>query len=166
MLDGAVGCHPVRFSFAAARLDLRPWGVTIRPLDHTADLGYDIVASTRAEIYAEAARAFVQSVTDPEQVRSVTRDEVRVEAADDELLLVEWLDELLYRFDTQGWLPAEVDVDVEDGNAVVVLVARMSGEPFDPSRHELRVPIKAVTLHGLAVRHDGAVWRARIIFDI
>lgn len=140
--------------------------MTIRALDHTADLGYDIVSKTRVGVYTEAARAFVQSITDPDRLRADTPVDVRVEAADGELLLVEWLDELLYRFDTEGWLPSAVQATVEDDEDGVALTARMAGERFDPSRHPLRVPIKAVTLHGLAVRHDGAVWRARVIFDI
>jgi len=140
--------------------------VSYRPLDHTADLGFEIDAPDLASLYAEAARAFSDAITDVGSIRPCERRILTVEAADAELLLVEWLGELLVRFDVEGWLPAQARAAVREDGEAVHLRVEADGEIFDPARHVLRVAVKAVTYHGLSVRRDGDVWRARVILDI
>ena len=135
-----------------------------RFFDHTGDFGADMEAQTREELFAELAPALMHLLTDNLQVILTTDDyELEVEGIDDEALLVALGNELLYLFEVEGFLSASLsDVEVEDG----VLRARVHGEHFDPARHPIARPIKAVTHHGAEVALADGTWKARVIFDL
>jgi SHS2 domain-containing protein len=145
-----------------------------QPLEHTADLGVELDAPTLEALYAEAAIALTDTLTPVAGVRREVEREVRVEAADAELLLVDYLNELLFRFETEGLLVARAQVEIDgdlDGEASSTtprlrLRATVSGEGYDESRHPLRSLVKAVTYHGLRVWRDGDRFRARVLFDL
>lgn len=140
-----------------------------RLFEHTADFGVEAEGPTLAALFAAAARGMFAVVTDPAMVRPAREWPVAVSAPDLELLLHAFLDELLYlhlvwRVLVADLGPVEVREPAAGAEGQVRAVAR--GEPLDPTRHELRVEIKAVTLHGLRVERSGAGWRARVVFDV
>jgi SHS2 domain-containing protein len=146
-------------------------GVPYRFLDHTADVAVELRAPTRDELFADALVAFTDTTTDPATV--TPREAVRIEVAaeDAESLLVEFLDELVYRFEVDGMLFREAEVTIaehgEAGDGSLHLTAEARGEPYDPGRHPSRVHVKAITWHGLEVRREpGGSWLGRVIFDI
>lgn len=141
--------------------------MAVEPLEHTADAGIAVRAGTLGELFAEAAYGLCAAITDPSAVACRQRDAVTVAAPDLEQLMVDWLGELLYRFETARTLPARAEVAVEgDAAAGWRLTGRVEGEVFDPERHPLRVAVKAITYHGLSVEPTGDGWRATVIFDI
>ena len=141
--------------------------MSVRPLEHTADAGIEVRAATVDGLFAEAAAGLVSVITDPSRVEPRQEQAVEVTAPDLEQLMVEWLEELLFRFETTRMLPAAAQVVVsrEAGNGWR-LAGTVRGEPFDPARHPLAVAVKAVTYHGLSVAGDVDGWRATVIFDI
>lgn len=140
-----------------------PW----EPLDHTADVGVLVTAAAREELFAECVRALTDCITEVARVRPTDRRRVAVEAADLELLLVEWLSEALYLFDVDGFLAAGAAVGIaERGAAGLRLTGELLGEAHDPARHPHKVAIKAVTYHELEVADDDGGWRATVLFDI
>ena len=138
--------------------------------DHTGDIGVDIDAADPGALFAHAAHAFTETVTDREAVAADEIVEVSLSADAIDLLLVDWLSELVYRFDADGWLARDVDVEVSAADAEEAaewtLRARLSGGRLDPERQEVRVLVKAITYHALEVVQTGARWHARVIFDI
>ena len=68
-------------------------------IDHTADVAADLTGRTVEELFASAAQAMTDTVTDLSSVRPVITQSVTVEAGAIEDLLVDWLNELLYRFE-------------------------------------------------------------------
>ena len=44
--------------------------------------------------------------------------------------------------------------------------AVLSGEEFDPERHESRLLIKAATYHRLKVEKSNDTWQIDVVFDI
>lgn len=140
---------------------------TWRPVDHTGDVAIDAEAPTEEDLFACCAAALFEILAEP--IGPGPRREARVsaEAADDEILLVRWLRELLYLHATERWIFAEFEVELggeEGGARRLSAVAR--GEIFDPERHAIRTELKAVTYHQIGVRRDGDLWRARVVFDI
>src|SRR5687767_893285 len=119
-----------------------------RLLDHTADLALEVTAPTRSDLYQEAAAGFTDCLVERSGIVERARRPLAVAAADDELLLVEWLAELLHAFEGDGFLVRRAEVMVLDQDAPA-LSAVLFGEFYDPARHVLRVLIKGVTYHGL-----------------
>jgi SHS2 domain-containing protein len=131
--------------------------------EHTADLGLRITSPSLDGLFAEAARGlFSLFVVNLEQVRCVQEGTYRVDGDERDYLLFDWLNELLYSFETERFLLAEFDVQIEKNG----LVATARGEPMDPSRHELHHEVKAITYHGLRVERTDEGWLAEVIVDI
>jgi SHS2 domain-containing protein len=131
--------------------------------DHTADIGLHVRAATLPDLFAEAGRGLLALlVDDPSTVRPESTFQLRVPGDQPDLLLFDWLSELLYRFETDGFLACEFDVTTDaDG-----LTATVRGEAGDAERHALAHEVKAVTYHQLAVTETDTVWDARVILDI
>ena len=136
-----------------------------RVLDHTADLALEITAPTRADLYQEAAAGFTDCLVELSGIEERGQRRFAVAAGDGELLLVEWLAELLHAFETDGFLARRAEVVVSEGNGAA-LTAVAFGEHHDPERHPLRVLIKGVTYHALRVHRDAGGWTAHVVFDI
>ena len=131
-------------------------------LDHTADTGLLVNGAELSELFCNAARGMFTILCDPSRVRPLERVEVSVREEDTAYLLVDWLRELLYIFETRHLLFGRFEVNVNNGRAK----GNAWGEPIDLSRHEIKTEIKAVTCHGLEVEKRDDVWTARIIFDL
>jgi SHS2 domain-containing protein len=135
-------------------------------LDHTADTGIELQARSLDELFTDAAIAFGDCVTEVAGLRCCQWRTFEIEARDLETLLVDWLDELLFAFETAGLLFGRVNVEVEQAGVEWRLRAKACGERFDPARHPLKVPIKAITYHRLLVAREAGGWRGRVIFDV
>jgi SHS2 domain-containing protein len=104
-------------------------------------------------------------MTTPADVEPRVAAHITLESPELDLLLVDWLSELLFRFETTGFLVARATVELVAAD-VYRLGARVEGEPHDPARHPLKVLLKAVTYHGLEVKENAGRWTATVIFDI
>ena len=131
--------------------------------EHTADLGLRIRAADRTSLFTEAARAlFSVLAANLDSVRCVEQRVFEIQGDTDDYLLFDWLNELLYTYDTERLLLARFDVQLDENR----LRAVCGGEPADRTRHELEHEIKAITYHGLRVENDGTGWLAEVIVDI
>ncbi|MHB8779971.1 MAG: archease [Candidatus Geothermincolia bacterium] len=132
-------------------------------IEHTADKGILAYGDTPARVLESAALGMFSIMTDLELVRPRETIEVRVTAQDREALLVEWLQELLSRSQAANLLLARFRITRLEEAA---LEARAWGEAIDPSRHTLKVEIKAATYHRLVFAPGADGWMARVIFDV
>jgi SHS2 domain-containing protein len=129
--------------------------------DHEADIGVRGRGPTKARAFENAALALTAVVTDPEKVALEREVEIRCESPDDEMLLVEWLDGLIYEMATRGMVFGEFRVELE-GNRLRG-VAR--GENVS-ERHDPAVEIKGATYTALRVGRDGSGWVAQTVVDV
>lgn len=139
-----------------------------RFLDHTADLAVEVKAPTVPGLFAEAARAFTDCITDVGTIESRQRLNVHLAASALDALLVDFLSELLFRFEGGGFLPCRALVFL-DGAAERgwELQSRLEGEPFDLDRHPYRTQIKGITWHGLTLEQlEDGTWRAMVVLDV
>lgn len=134
--------------------------------DHTADIGIRLNGATLGELFQSAAEAFADIVTDPAEVRPLASIGIRLEAAQVDLLLAEWLSDLLYRFEADRLMVRTATAAVEQRESGYRLDAVVQGETFDPGRHRIRILIKAVTYHALEVVQTPEGWRATVVFDV
>jgi SHS2 domain-containing protein len=135
-------------------------------IDHTADVAAELTGGTAAELFASAAQALTDTITDLAAVHPVVTQSVTLAAASLEDLLVDWLNELLYHFEVRNLLVSGADVTLREDTDRWYLDGHVIGEPFDPARHPSRVLVKSATYHGLNVVHQDGTWKARIVFDI
>ncbi len=137
--------------------------IIYQPLDHTGDLGMLVFGGNLRELFAHAAWGLFDLMTDAECVEPRSSRDLTVEAIDLEDLMVRWLGELLYAYDTERFLTVNAAFHTLEPTR---LQATLRGETFDAVRHPIDTEIKAVTYHQIAVEHLDAGWRARVIFDI
>jgi SHS2 domain-containing protein len=130
--------------------------------EHEADIGVRGFGPTRAEAYEQAALALTAVVTDPAGVAGREPVAVECKAPDDELLLAEWLNRLIYEMATRRMLFGRFAVAI-DGQA---LTATAWGEPVDVARHRPAVEVKGATYTALRVAHEPAGWVAQTVVDV
>jgi SHS2 domain-containing protein len=134
-----------------------------RVFDHTADLGVEIYGTTVKELFANAAFAVFDMLTDLDRVLTSEERKIIVEGEGWEDLLVNYLREVLYLFNGEGLLLREYSIIEIDPQH---LEGKVSGEVFDPLKHRMNKEIKAVTYHQITVRETPGMWIGRVIFDV
>jgi SHS2 domain-containing protein len=134
--------------------------------DHTGDVGVSLHAATVSELFREGALALTETITELAQVRAESPHRIEIAAAGLDDLLVDWLGELLYRFEVQNLLVARADVEVQQTPAGWSLGATAWGEPFDQARHHIKVLVKGITYHRLRVSEEADRWHTDVVFDI
>lgn len=131
--------------------------------EHTADVGIEATGADLPEVFAESARGLMALlVEDPGTVEVDETHTVELTAEEDDVLLFDWLSELLYLFSVGGLVTRRCEIQVTSGR----LVARVEGGRFDPDHHRGRFEVKAITYHELALEPTDSGWRGRFIVDI
>lgn len=137
-----------------------------RFLDHTADLRLEVEAPTLAELFAESLVGFTEALIEVSEVEAAEERTIELSAESHGDLLRDFLDELLFFFESEDRLFRRAEVEIEEAPGGLRLLARTWGERYDTERHGLKLLLKAVTYHGLVVEPHGPGWRAEVIFDI
>ena len=133
--------------------------------EHTADVGLRVEASSIEELFVEAARGlFALTVENPEAIEPRRTVTIELESENLEGLFVDWLRELIYRFETEHLLLRDFRIELSAGNRR--LRAECTGELADWTRHLPDNELKAVTYHGLRVEQTPNGWEAEVILDI
>jgi SHS2 domain-containing protein len=78
-------------------------------------------------------------------------------------LVVDWLNELLFRYNTDGFLPREINITVDEAHHS--LSAFCVGERFDRDRHSLRSEVRLATNRDFMIHHNGE-WAIQVTLDV
>jgi tRNA nucleotidyltransferase (CCA-adding enzyme) len=102
-------------------------------------------------------------MTNPDRVSASKAVAIQCEAPDIELLLVSWINELVYEMSVSGLVFNCYQVVIDDGT----LSATAFGEAVDRQKHQIAVEIKGATFTELRVyqQADGA-WVAQCVVDV
>jgi SHS2 domain-containing protein len=131
-------------------------------MPHTADTRLHAWGPTREQCLAEAVRAMVEAFADVSHVRSATVQRVRLAPAGDEDLLVDLLDEVVFRLEVAGLVPVDVEVEpTEDGG----LEARLSLAELADVAVTGAVP-KGASWQELHIGPDPYGWSCTVIVDV
>ena len=131
-------------------------------IDHTADVGIIAYGADINQAFANAAKAMFSLITELDNVEEVLYRDTELTATDEESLLVEWLNELIYLFDAENLIFKRFDITELDYRR---LKGRSYGEKVDKLKHKLKIGIKAATYHMLKIdRSDGC--KVQVLFDI
>lgn len=130
---------------------------------HVADIGVRGRGRTREEAFEQAAVALTAVITDPEAVRCRETVSVDCQAPDEELLLVDWLNAIVYEMATRKQLFSHFSVTITGSR----LHGTLCGEAIDIVRHQPAAEVKGATYTALAVRLDSpGSWRAECVVDV
>jgi 3'(2'), 5'-bisphosphate nucleotidase len=129
---------------------------------HDADIGLVGLGPTKAEAFRQAAMALTAVVTDPGRVKTAASIAVVCHADNDELLLVEWLNTLVYEMAVRSMLFGDFSVEIVGRG----LHATARGEPVDLERHQPAVEVKGATMTALRVSQVAGGWRAQCVVDV
>ncbi len=130
-----------------------------------ADCAVEIEGDDLDDLFATAARALVEVMVDPATVRASVERRVELTAPSLDLLLYDWLSELIYVKDSEQLVFPVTEVRVSGGSPPR-LTARLTGGVIDRATTALRADPKAVTFHQFVVEPQARGWRARVIIDI
>lgn len=131
--------------------------------DHTADLGVYFYGADPTELFRHAGLALFALLLERPPRHGPAPRRVELTGMDMEDLFVRWLNELLYYFQVQEQVVAEIPSLRLDRDR---LSADLAMTPYDRCAHGLRQEIKAATYHQVAIRPAKRGWRARVVFDV
>ncbi|MCD6323788.1 MAG: archease [Desulfurococcales archaeon] len=135
-------------------------------LEHTADAYVEASGRSLEEAFINAAKALFELITDTSKVcKSVVR-EVRDEGLDLQNALYRWLEDLLILHDSEGLVFSDFDMRIKELQDKIAIEGRAWGEKFDPSKHEVRTEVKAVTYSLMEIKEIDGCWIARVVFDL
>lgn len=136
---------------------------TFEIIDHTADVGIIAYGDTIEQLFSHAAVALFSLITELESIRENLQHNLKITSHDNDSLLVEWLNELIYLFDAEQMVFHRFEIESLKHNQ---LKAVCYGEKFDASRHRIKIGVKAATYYMLKIEEDNQGYRARVILDI
>ena len=140
--------------------------ITVKPfeiIDHTADIGIVVHGADIKQVFANAALGLFNLMADLDNLKEDTKREIKLSAEDVEVLLIEWLNELIYISEVEHIIFKKFEID-ELSNTN--LKATCFGEKIKPGQHRLKREIKAATYHMLRINKENGSYKVQIIFDI
>jgi protein archease len=132
-------------------------------IDHTADLAVRVFGNTREELFRNAATALYQALGRFELNPSRITHRFELQENSSEELLVAFLSELLFQFDTHRFLFDKITFEELAPNH---LSAQIEGAEIDLPKSEPNYEIKAVTYHQTEIIDVDGHWQAQVIFDV
>jgi SHS2 domain-containing protein len=140
-------------------------------IDISGDASLRIWGDNLEELLTNAAEGLGELMTDLSAIKETERREIVLSSERNEDLLVKWLNELIFLFDTYGFIGKRFDVSlsplltkgVQKGDTLRAIV---SGGIYIPEVNESRLLVKAATYHRLSLKKDNSQWEAVVVFDI
>jgi SHS2 domain-containing protein len=130
-----------------------------------ADCALEIEGRDLDDLFETVARAVAELMVDPATIAPTARREIALTAPALDLLLFDWIAELIFLKDAEQLVVTGTSVRVHPGPPCR-LDARLIGGPIDRARTLLRADAKAPTFHRLGLEPHGDGWRARVVIDI
>jgi SHS2 domain-containing protein len=132
-------------------------------IDHTADIGLKAYGRNLGELFKNSALGMFEIIADLKDVKPETPLTIELGAVTREELLVNWLRELLYQYNTQEILFKNFEIEKITDNRIS---AKAWGQAFNRQKHNLKMEIKAVTYYELKIEKEKEGWMSQVIFDV
>jgi SHS2 domain-containing protein len=130
---------------------------------HDADIGVRGIGPTLEQAFEQAAFALMAVVADPSTVAATNSVALSCEASNDEDLLYDWLNAIVFAMATRRMIFGRFKVRIHGHH----LRAIAWGEPIDVARHAPAAEVKGATYSELRVHRDPAgQWIAQCVVDV
>ena len=134
-----------------------------RYIEHPSDVGFEAYGTTLEELFANAALAMYSFMTDVDEIETTETTEITIKSEDLYSLMFDWLDEMLFLFESESLVMNKFDITVDDSMFSIKGTCR--GGKFDPEKHESGIIIKAVTYNMMEIKKN-EVWHAQVVLDV
>jgi len=141
---------------------LRPKNADWKFLEHTADIRMEVRGATLEELFANAADGLTSLLSPGPPLPAESELDVSVEGGDNEQLLVNFLREILFRFQVNGFVMTTCEIAFPEPTR---LQARLHGRHVGSGEPQPDEEIKGVTYHDLTIRRNDG-YSVRIVFDV
>jgi len=132
-------------------------------LEHPADIGLEAYGASLEEMFVNCALGLINIIAGDVIINNSESLEISISALNIENLLVKWLSEILYLFDAKKFLMSFANIDYLSDT---FLRAKLSGEKYNPEKHELKLYVKAATYHKLKIEKRNGIWTCYVYFDV
>lgn len=130
---------------------------------HDADIGIRGFGASLEIAFEQAALAMMAVITDLDTVRESQQIELSCQAPDTEILLVDWLNTLIFHMAVHKMIFSRFAVHIEAD----ALTAWAWGETISVERHQPAVEIKGATYTALKVyQEENGQWIAQCVIDV
>jgi SHS2 domain-containing protein len=135
---------------------LKPYTI----IDHEADAGFEAYGHTTGELFQNAAHALFSLITDLAFIGPEIERHIEIPENGESLIV--FLNELLYLWDTEKFIPKVIMIVSKEAKMRVLL----KGQIFDEHKHTVTGAVKAVTYHKFAIQNEQGLMKATFIVDI
>lgn len=135
-----------------------------RYLDYMSDAFIEAYGSTLEEAFANAALGMLNVMLDIDRVEPKEEDEVKVDGADLENLLYNWLESILLKAWIDTFIPCRFKIKIDRKRNR--LEGRIWGEPYDRKKHGYKTEVKGVTYHEMNITEENGRWKLRFLLDL
>jgi SHS2 domain-containing protein len=133
----------------------------------TADVAFEATGETVEEMFLAAAEAAINVMVEhPRDIKGIEEISFRLEELDLEMLLYDFLQEIIYFKDARQLLLLVESVDIDMESSPIHLTVRARCETLDAQRRRLLTDVKAVTLHRFGIHRDERGWTATVVLDV
>jgi SHS2 domain-containing protein len=127
-----------------------------------ADVAIEVWAETIEGLFQDSGLAVSEVMVDTKTVEQKIELDISLNSTSVEMLLYDFLSEIVYLKDAKSLLFSRFDVKINE----LDLFAKLWGEKIDRERHHLRTDVKAVTLYRFEVKKENGIWKAEFVLDI
>lgn len=136
------------------------------PIEHTADIGLRIYGDDLEELFKNGFYGLLVQVTD--EKNDGNNDDgndiklIELKAPDNEALLIDFLNEILYLINAEKWMPSKIKmISINDNE----LKAEFCGDKFESS-DIIKTEVKAATYHNIEIKKENNIWVTNVFFDV
>lgn len=130
--------------------------------DHKADIGIVGIGASLEEAFQEAAKAMFNVMFDIKKVDIKKKIEISCDAANEEELLVEWLNRLLAEATINNMVFSEFSVKIRNNT----LTGTARGEAINFKKHKVKIEVKAATYSQLKIMKEKNKIIAQCVVDV
>jgi SHS2 domain-containing protein len=132
-------------------------------IDHTADMGIHVIGDSLKILFADAATAMFEQITDISKLKGQHKKQISITGLDRHDLLINWLRELLSFWTIDAILVKHVEIlDLNETR----IKANVFYDSYAPNTYDINKDIKAVTYYGVSVDQTAEGWEVTVIFDV
>lgn len=124
-------------------------------LDHATDAIVEVTAKDMNEAFMFAGMATIEIMIESEAVDINSTESIRVTGTNDQELLYNWLEEIIFNIITKGFAISKITNIIYQEKEITAII---HGELLDIEKHNFKIEIKAPTFHEMSIINNESTY--------